>query len=60
MIGGAAYEFPKYYVENCPEAEIDVVEIDPEVTELAKEYFNLEKHNKLFVNHIVGVIYLNN
>jgi predicted membrane-bound spermidine synthase len=37
MLGGAAYSFPRDYVVRYPEASIDVVEIDPKVTELARE-----------------------
>lgn len=39
MIGGGGYSFPKYLLANYPDATIDVVEIDPKMTEIAKEYF---------------------
>lgn len=42
MIGGAAYQFPKYALANYEDCTIDVVEIDGKVTELAKEYFFLQ------------------
>lgn len=41
MIGGAGYQFPKYILANT-DKNIDVVEIDGDVTELAKKYFYLQ------------------
>jgi spermidine synthase len=63
MIGGGAYSFPNYIVSHT-EAYMDVVEIDPKITEIAKEYFNLEKNMKKYPNRIKtynedGRIYLN-
>jgi len=43
MIGGAGYSYPKYYISNYLNKNMDVVEIDGEVTEIAKKYFYLEK-----------------
>ncbi len=59
MIGGAGYSFPKDYLLKYPDAEIDVVEIDPKVTELAREYFNLPDDPRLNIIHADGRIYLN-
>lgn len=42
MIGGAAYQFPKYALSHYEDCTIDVVEIDGKVTELAKKYFFLQ------------------
>lgn len=41
MIGGAAYQYPKYYISHYPDKKMDVVEIDPASTEIAKQYFYL-------------------
>ena len=41
MIGGGAYSYPKSYLREFPWAEMDVIEIDPALTELAKKYFML-------------------
>ena len=43
MIGGAGYSYPKYYISNYTDKNMDVVEIDEDVTELAKKYFYLDK-----------------
>ncbi|PIR93199.1 spermidine synthase [Candidatus Falkowbacteria bacterium CG10_big_fil_rev_8_21_14_0_10_43_10] len=59
MIGGAAYSYPKYYLKKYPNAEIDVVEIDPKLTELAKQYFDLRDNPRLRVYHQDGRIFLN-
>ena len=43
MIGGAAYQYPKYYISRHPDSFMDVVEIDPTAEKLAREYFGLEE-----------------
>ncbi len=42
-IGGGGYVFPRYLEEKYPESRIDVVEIDPAVTEAAMEAFGLPR-----------------
>lgn len=43
MIGGAAYQFPKYFLAHYGEnATINVVEIDEQVTQIAKDEFFLQ------------------
>jgi len=59
MFGGGGYSFPKDFLLKYPEATIDVVEIDPTVTELAKKYFNLEENPRLNIYHEDGRVYLN-
>jgi len=59
MIGGAGYSYPKNFLLRYPEATIDVVEIDPGVTELAKKYFRLEKNPRLTIYHEDGRVFLN-
>ena len=41
MIGGAAYQYPKYYISHFKDKKMDVIEIDPEATRIAKQYFFL-------------------
>jgi len=43
MIGGAGYSYPKYFISNYTNKKMDVVEIDEDITEIAKEYFYLDK-----------------
>ena len=60
LIGGAAYTYPSYYLENFKEKKIDVVEIDPKMTELAQKYFNLDINNSnLTIYHEDGRRFLN-
>jgi spermidine synthase len=42
MIGGAAYQYPKYYISHFTDKNLDVVEIDPMSTKIAKQYFFLD------------------
>lgn len=42
MIGGAAYQYPKYFISHFPDKSMDVIEIDPMSTEIAKKYFFLD------------------
>lgn len=58
IIGGAGYSFPKDYLKKYPEARIDVVEIDPKMTETAKKYFRLEDNPRLNIFHRDGRIFL--
>jgi spermidine synthase len=60
MIGGAAYSYPKDFLKNHPVASMDVVEIDPKMTELAKKYFNLKDDPHLSVHHEDARVFLNN
>jgi len=60
MIGGAGYSFPKEYLKTYPTAEMQVVEIDPQMTEIAEKYFRLENDPRLKITHEDGRIFLNN
>lgn len=59
MIGGAGYSFPKDFLKHYSDATIDVVEIDPMVTDLAKKYFKLNDNPRLTIHHEDGRIFLN-
>jgi spermidine synthase len=59
IIGGAAYSYPKYYLEAYPYAGIDVVEIDPGLTTLAKEHFGLRENPRMRIFHEDGRTFLN-
>lgn len=43
VVGGGGYSFPKWLVAHCPKAHVDVVEIDPKMTELARRWFFLDR-----------------
>jgi len=68
MIGGAGYSYPKYYISNYLDKNMDVVEIDGKIIEIAKEYFyldrlieefDLEENNRLNLVTQDGRVYLN-
>lgn len=47
FLGGAAFTLPRHCLTQFPNTEIHVVEIDPALEILAKEYFNLKNHPNL-------------
>lgn len=68
LIGGAGYSYPKYYISHYEDKNMDVVEIDGKITEIAKQYFyldklikdyDLEKNNRLNLITEDGRTYLN-
>jgi spermidine synthase len=42
VIGGGAYTLPKNIQSYYPNSNVEVIELDPEVTKLAEEYFSLD------------------
>lgn len=52
MIGGAGYIYPRYFLERYPDKYMDVVEIDPALTSIAREYFSLKESPKLTSYHM--------
>jgi len=51
MIGGGGYSFPKYLQATTGDLELDVVEIDPGFTDLAREYFAFAPDGRVRVLH---------
>ncbi len=47
FIGGGGYTFPRFIAAKYPEAEIDVVEIDPEVTRVAHAFLGVSGDSKI-------------
>ena len=47
FIGGGGYTFPRFIEATYPSAEIDVVEIDPAVTQVSQEFFGISKASKI-------------
>jgi spermidine synthase len=47
FIGGGGYTFPRFIEAKYPKADIDVVEIDPEVTRVAHEYLGVAKDSRI-------------
>lgn len=59
MIGGGGYSFPKYALENYPDVKMDVIEIDPRVTEIARKFFGLGEDPRLRIFHEDARVFLN-
>ena len=59
LIGGAGFTFPNEYLKKYPEAKMDVVEIDPQMTEIAGKFFRLEDNHRLNIIHQDGRVFLN-
>ncbi|MDP3426635.1 MAG: fused MFS/spermidine synthase [Humidesulfovibrio sp.] len=55
MLGGGGYSFPKYVLSQPQEfggqPRMDVVEIDPGVTDIARDYFDWQGHPDVRVRH---------
>ncbi len=47
IIGGGGYTFPRYLEAKYPQAQIDVVEIDPQLTELAYQHLGLSRSSRI-------------
>lgn len=58
LIGGGAFTFPSYFV-NKYNAPIDAVEIDPKLTGVSQQFFNLTENNLLAIINEDGRSYLN-
>ena len=59
MLWWAWYSYPKDFLSRYSESIIDVIEIDPKITELAKKYFRLKDNPRLTTYHEDGRAYLN-
>jgi spermidine synthase len=58
VVGGGGYTFPRYAMEVMAEARMDVVEIDPGVTWMAKNHLGLKDYNGLKIHHMDGRQYV--
>lgn len=47
FLGGGGYTFPRFIEAQYPEAEVDVVEIDPEVTRVVHEHLGIPEDTKI-------------
>jgi spermidine synthase len=60
LIGSGAYSYPKHFLQTFPDAQIDVVEIDPRVRDIAKKYFRLHEDPQMTTIDKDGRDFLNN
>ncbi len=59
MIGGAGYSYPRAFLTNFPDSRIDVAEIDPGMTAIARKYFGLTDDPRMNIIHKDGRMVLN-
>ncbi len=59
MIGAGAYSYPKHFIKTYPSSSLDVVEIDPELEELAKKYFSFAENPRVRIFNEDGRTFLN-
>lgn len=58
VIGGAGYAYPKDLLRRHRQTMIDVVEIDPGMTRVAREWFSLKEDQRLDIYHEDGRMFL--
>jgi spermidine synthase len=59
MLGGGGFTYPRRFVTTYPTATIDVIEIDPQIDEIARKYFRLKDDPRLHIFHEDGRVFLN-
>lgn len=59
LIGGAGNSVTRDFLARFEKVYVDIIEIDPGLTKLAKEYFRLEEDARLSLVHEDGRTYLN-
>jgi pentatricopeptide repeat protein len=58
IIGGGGYVFPRYLEKIWPGSHVEVVEIDPGVTQAAIKAFGLEESTPIKISHMDGRNYI--
>ncbi|MBN1682707.1 fused MFS/spermidine synthase [Candidatus Bathyarchaeota archaeon] len=59
FIGGGGFSGPKQFLDYYPEIKVDVIEIDPDVVQVAKDYFGVTENPRLRIFIEDGRIALN-
>jgi spermidine synthase len=44
VLGAGAYTLPKHFTEYYPQADVSVVEVDPEMVSIGNTYFNVQEY----------------
>lgn len=58
VIGGAGYTVPKDFLKRYGQINIDVIEIDPQMTQIARRFFRLSDDPRLKIVHEDGRTFL--
>lgn len=59
VLGGGTFTLPQYLANKYPKSQVDVVEIDPELTNIAKQYFNLQPPTNLEIVNQDARVFVN-
>ena len=59
LIGGGAYTLPMLLLKKLPDIQIDVIELDPGLDEIAERYFHFREDERLRIMHADGRDYIN-
>ncbi len=59
LLGGGGYAAARDFLSRHPEGHLDVVEIDPVVTDLARQYFGLAEEDRMAIVHEDARTFLN-
>lgn len=59
VLGGGALSYPKYVLKHSPGLSLDVVELDPGITALARRFFRLPEDARLTLIHEDARVFLN-
>jgi predicted membrane-bound spermidine synthase len=51
VVGGGGYSYPRHFQSRFPDKALDVVELDPKVTQLAMTYFEFEPLKTTTIYH---------
>jgi hypothetical protein len=58
VIGGGGYPYPRWVDHSVPEARVEVVEIDPGVTEVAYRHFEMPRDTRIVSHNLDGRQYV--
>lgn len=59
MLGGGGYCVPRHITATRPDVEVDVVELDPGITQIARDYFHLEDRPGQRIFHEDARVFVN-
>jgi spermidine synthase len=59
LMGGGGYSYAKNFLQQFPQGNLDIIEIDPGLTELARKYFALPHDSRLSIYHEDARMFVN-
>ncbi|MBI4258902.1 MAG: fused MFS/spermidine synthase [Thaumarchaeota archaeon] len=58
FVGGGGFSGPKNFLATYPDVNVDVVEVDPDVIDAAKQYFEVKPDPRLTISNMDGRLFL--